>query len=270
MRSSLRAHPISTAATMALSRSALSIGVCAVLALFAVDAHAQNDRRGPPTWSAGVMGIVRDTPYRQADSDNIVVPFLGYEGERLYFRGLNLGWKLDRAADIQIELIARARLDGFEADDSPAFVGMDERERSLELGASASRALGPGRIEFAAFTDALDRSGGQELDLMWRGDFGRGPFRVQPEVGLRWQSADLADYYFGVRADEATALRPAYRAGSALLPRVAVNALAPLGGQWSVFARLSFDDLPSEITDSPLVDRGSERRAFIGLVYGFR
>jgi outer membrane protein len=232
--------------------------------------QAQNDRRGPPTWSAGVMGIVRDTPYREADSDNIVVPFVGYEGERVYFRGLNLGWKLDPAADIRVELIARARLDGFEAKDSPVFAGMDERERSLELGASASRALGPGRIEFAAFTDALDRSGGQELDLMWRGDFGQGPFRVQPEIGLRWQSEDLVDYYFGVRANEATALRPAYRGDSALLPRVAVNALAPLGGQWSVFARLSFDDLPSEITDSPLVARGSERRAFIGLVYGFR
>ncbi|MFN7784388.1 MAG: MipA/OmpV family protein [Lysobacterales bacterium] len=255
---------------MSFVRSLSSLGLLATLALPALDAQAQNDRRGPPTWSVGVMGIVRDTPYRQADSDNIVVPFVGYEGERVYFRGLNLGWKLDPTADVQVELIARARLDGFEAKDSPVFAGMAERERSLELGASASRALGPGRIEFAAFTDALDRSGGQELDLMWRGDFGRGPFRVQPEAGLRWQSEDLVDYYFGVRADEATTLRPAYRAGSALVPRVAVNALAPLGGQWSLFARLSYDDLPAEITDSPLVDRGSERRAFIGLVYGFR
>ena len=255
---------------MSFARPLASLGLLATLALPTPDALAQNDRRGPPTWSVGVMGIVRDTPYRQADSDNIVVPFVGYEGERVYFRGLNLGWKLDPTADVQVELIARARLDGFEAKDSPVFAGMAERERSLELGASASRALGPGRIEFAAFTDALDRSGGQELDLMWRGDFGRGPFRVQPEAGLRWQSEDLVDYYFGVRAEEATTLRPAYRAGSALVPRVAVNALAPLGGQWSLFARLSYDDLPAAITDSPLVDRGSERRAFIGLVYGFR
>ena len=216
------------------------------------------------------MGIVRDTPYRDADSDSLVVPFLGYEGERLYLRGLNLGWKLDPQAAIQIELIARARLDGFDAKDSPVFAGMEERERSLEIGASAGRALGPGRIEFAAFIDVLDRSGGQELDLMWRGDFGRGPFRIQPEAGLRWQSADLVDYYFGVRADEATTSRAAYRAGSAVLPRFAVNALAPLGGRWSLFARVSFDDLPDEITDSPLVERGSERRGFVGLVYGFR
>lgn len=255
---------------MSLDRTLSSITLLAALALPAWEAQAQNDRRGPPTLSAGVMGIVRDTPYREADNDSLLVPVFQYEGERLYFRGLNLGWRLDPQAPIQVELIARARLDGFEAKDSPVFAGMAERERSLELGASASRALGPGRVEFAAFTDALDRSGGQELDLMWRGDFGQGPFRVQPEVGLRWQSEDLVDYYFGVRAAEATALRPAYRGDSALVPRVAVNALAPLGGQWSVFARLSFDDLPSEITDSPLVDRGSERRAFIGLIYGFR
>lgn len=255
---------------MSSVRPASLIAVFAALLLPTADALAQNDRRGPPTLSAGVMGIVRDTAYREADNDSLVVPVFQYEGERLYFRGLNLGWRLDPQAPIQVELIARARLDGFEAKDSPVFVGMAERKRSLEVGASASRAVGPGRVEFAAFTDALDRSGGQELDLMWRGDFGQGPFRVQPELGLRWQSEDLVDYYFGVRTDEAIAGRAAYRGDSALVPRVAVNALAPLGGQWSVFARLSFDELPSEITDSPLVDRGSERRAFIGLVYGFR
>ncbi len=216
------------------------------------------------------MGIVRDTPYRDADSDNLLVPFLQYEGERLYFRGLALGWRVDPEAEIQIELIARTRLDGFEAQDSPVFAGMAERKRSLELGANVSRALGPGRVAVEVFTDALDRSGGQELDLLWRGDIGRGPFRLQPEFGLRWQSSDLVDYYYGVRADEAVAGRPAYRAGSALVPRVALNGLAPLGGNWGLFARLSYDDLPAEITDSPLVDRGSERRAFIGLVYGFR
>ncbi|WP_395794536.1 MipA/OmpV family protein [Aquimonas sp.] len=255
---------------MSFSRSAARIGTYVIFATLAADAHAQNERPGPPTWSAGVMGIVRDTPYREADSDSLVVPSLGYEGERLYLRGLNLGWKFDPDAAIEIELIARARLDGFEAKDSPVFAGMQERERSLELGASAGRALGPGRIEFAAFADVLDRSGGQELDLMWRGDFGRGPFRIQPEAGLRWQSADLVDYYFGVRPSEATASRAAYRAGSAVLPRIAINALAPLGGRWSLFARVSVDDLPDEITDSPLVERGSERRAFVGLVYGFR
>lgn len=216
------------------------------------------------------MAIVRDTPYRDADNDNLLVPFLQYESERLYFRGLALGWRVDPQADTQIELIARARLDGFEAKDSPTFIGMVERERSLEVGANVSRALGPGRIAFEVFTDALDRSAGQEADLMWRGDFGRGPFRVQPELGLRWQSSDLVDYYFGVRANEARIDRPAYRASSALMPRVALNGIAPIGGNWAVFTRLSYDRLPAEITDSPLVKRDSERRAFSGLVYAFR
>lgn len=216
------------------------------------------------------MGIVRDTPYRQADDDSLLVPFVQYEGERVYFRGLNLGYRLNPGADIEVDVVARARLDGFEAEDSPVFAGMAERERSLELGAAARRSLGPGQIEFSAFADALDRSGGQELDLAWRGDFGRGPFRVLPELALRWQSADLVDYYFGVRASEATAARPAYRAGSALVPRAALNLRAPLNGAWSVFARLSYDRLPDAVTDSPLVDRSSERRLFLGLVYGFR
>ncbi len=250
-------------------RIASFIFFCAV-GMLAASAHAQSDPQNRPTWSAGVLGIVRDTPYRDADNDSLVVPFLQYESEHLFFRGLALGWRLDPESAIKVEVIARARLDGFEAKDSPTFLGMDERERSLEFGVNASRALGPGRIAVEAFTDALNRSSGQELDLMWRGDFGRGPFRLQPEIGLRWQSSDLVDYYYGVRAHEALAGRPEYRAGSALVPRVALNGIAPLGGSWGMFVRLSYDDLPAEITDSPLVDRDSERRAFIGLVYGFR
>jgi len=251
-------------------RSVLCSAVLVALSFSSLAVLAQEARPGPSTWSAGVMGIVRDTPYLEADNDNLVVPFVQYEGERLYFRGLALGWRVDPEAEIRIELIARARLDGFEAKDSPVFAGMAERKRSLELGANASRQLGPGRIAFEVFTDALDRSGGQELDLLWRGDFGRGPFRLQPELGLRWQSSDLVDYYFGVRANEALLGRPAYRADSALVPRIALNGFAPLGGNWGLFARLSYDDLPAEITDSPLVGSDSERRAFIGLVYGFR
>ena len=69
-----------------------------------------------------------------------------------------------------------------------------------------------------------------------------------------------------MRPDEATASRPAYRAGSALVPRVAVSGLVPLSGRWSLFARLSVDRLPGAIADSPLVDRSSERRAFLGIV----
>jgi MipA family protein len=233
------------------------------------EASAQASREGPPRWSFGAMTIVRDTPYARADNDTLLVPLLQYEGERVYFRGLSLGWRLPPQGPVQVDLIARARLDGFKAKDSPVFAGMATRQRSIEVGAAASTAAGPGRIEFAAFTDALDRSGGQELDLMWRGDFGRGPLRLQPEAGLRWQSRDLVDYYFGVRPQEATATRPAYRAGSALVPRLALSSLVPLSGGWSLFARVSVDRLPGSIEDSPLVDRASERRAFIGLLRGF-
>lgn len=247
---------------------ALALSLLSLMAVAPSVATAQEARQGPPPWSFGLMTIVRDTPYAQADNDTLVVPLLQYEGERLYFRGLSLGWRLEPQGPVQVELIARARLDGFKAKDSPVFAGMATRQRSIELGASASTAMGPGRIEFAAFTDALDRSGGQELDLMWRGDFRRGPLRLQPEAGLRWQSSDLVDYYFGVRPEEAIAGRPTYRAGSALVPRLALSSLMPLSGGWSLFARASLDRLPGTIENSPLVDRASERRIFIGFLRG--
>ena len=60
--------------------------------------------------------------------------------------------------------------------------------------------------------DALNVTKGDELRLGYSYDWKSGRWHLRPALTLMLRSARLNDYYYGVRADEATANRPAIHA----------------------------------------------------------
>lgn len=246
---------------MPLQRLALSV---ALLCLSA-GAVAQ-----PPRWSLAALAIWRDIPYRQADSDLLVVPAVQFEGERAYLRGLRLGWRAAGDRQLGLDLIAQARMDGYSADDSPFLAGMATRQRSLDAGLAGYWRTAAGDLEASVVSDTLGRHRGQAAHLAWAWPVRRGPLLVRPELGLRWWSANLVDYYAGVRPGEARPDRPAWRGGSAVIAEAAVGAVLALDRRWSLFGRLGYERLPSGITDSPLIDRDQALVGLFGVSYGLR
>ena len=96
-----------------------------------------------------------------------------------------------------------------------------------------------------------------------------GGWRLLPGVSVAWQSEDMVDYYYGVRPGEALVGRPAYSPGSAIIPEVSLLATHPVGERWEFFARAGHAWLPSEITNSPLVDQDGRLSVIVGLGYTF-
>lgn len=225
---------------------------------------------GQPRWTFGLLAFNRNAPYRDLDEGNYVVPLVRFEGERAYLRGLRGGWRLYNQGGFEVAAIAQARLDGFDADDSDFLTGMQDRRPSIDVGMSADwRVKGIGNFEAAVVVDALDRSGGSEVSLGWNGLVRAGQWFVIPGVSGRWQDASLVDYYYGVRADEALPGRPAYRPGAAFKPEVSVLLNRSFGSKrrWSFFARAAHEWLPSNITDSPIVQGDGNTSIFVGLGY---
>ncbi len=222
----------------------------------------------PPRWTVGVIAADRDAPYTGLDEDLLVVPLVRFEGERLYLRGLRAGWRLLDTPTYELALIGQARLDGYDARDSLFLTGMADRRASLDLGlASTWTSKKIGAIELSVAADALDRSGGTELAASWNLLFRAGGWTVVPGASLRWQNADLVDYYYGVRGSEAIVGRPAYTGDAALTPDVSVLATLPFAQRWTLFVRASHAWLPSEIADSPIVDDDRSTALFLGLGY---
>ncbi|MFY2763463.1 MipA/OmpV family protein [Arenimonas sp. MALMAid1274] len=219
-----------------------------------------------PRWTFGVLAADRDAPYRDLDEDLLVVPLVRFEGEDFYLRGLRGAWRLSRSDRHELALFGQVRTDGYDSKDSDFLTGMDDRRMSLDLGI-ASTWTSPrfGALELSLAGDALDRSGGFEAAASWNALFRAGGWTFIPGVAVRWQDASLVDYYYGVRNDEAIAGRPAYEADSAVVPDVSLLATRPLSKRWTIFARASHAWLPSEISNSPIVDDDGSTGLMIGL-----
>ncbi|KAA2283968.1 MipA/OmpV family protein [Arenimonas fontis] len=242
----------------------------AAIALAAPPVAAQDggrgeDRKGPPRWTFGGLLIDRADPYADIDRDPLLVPLVRFEGERAYLRGLRAGWRFVDRDDFELAGLAQARLNGYEAKDSPALAGMARRRSSLDLGLAATWRTPLGGIELALLQDALDRSGGREASLTWGLPFRRGGWGFLPALALRWQDADLVDYYYGVRPGEALPDRPAYEGDTALVAELSLLVERRLGPRWSLFARIGHSRYPGEIADSPIVERDHASSVMIGL-----
>jgi len=237
-------------------------------ALLLATAPALAQQSGPPRWTFGVLAADRDAPYVGLDEGLLVVPLVRFEGERAYLRGLRGGWRLRDTDNHELSVFAQARTDGYNTDDSAFLAGMADRKFSLDLGIASTWTIDKvGAIEAAVSADALDRSGGYEAALSWNGLFRAGGFTFVPGVSARWQSDDIIDYYYGVRASEALPGRAAYRGEAAMTHDLSLLMQRPLGPRWTLFARASHAWLPSEISSSPIVSRDKMTSVFVGLGY---
>ena len=130
-----------------------------------------------------------------------------------------------------------------------------------------------GNIGLDWVTDTLGNHDGQETRLTYvkevRSAFGMDELTLRPMFGLSWRSSNLNDYYYGVRAKEATATRPQYKSGDSANPYVGIGLDYQIAERWSIFSLFRNQWLGSDISDSPIVDQHSKISVILGLVYRF-
>lgn len=254
----------------AFALALLALSPCAM-------AQAGADNQG---WTFGLAAGVLDSPYVGEGTRVRPFPLVSFEGERFFWRGLSGGMHLYEEGGIRIDALLSARLDGFDIDDlsasglrgnglNPAL--LEDRDDGLDAGFRAQWQGGAGQITFQALGDVSGASDGYELSLEYGYRLRAGRAFVTPYVGAEWRSSDLTRYYYGTLDEEVARGVQAYAPGSVLVPRVGVNFISPLAGKWQIFASAQYRFLPDELTDSPLLERGSDGAGLIaiGLSRGF-
>ena len=217
----------------------------------------------------GFGAVVSGEPYEGVSSNVYPVPLFGYEGERLYLRGITGGYRLIKAGGWSIGPTLRPRFDGYDASDSSALRGMDDRRASIDGGVDLSWRTDWGLISTVFVTDLLGEHDGQELEVSYTIMFPYAGFTVIPSVGARWRSQQLAEYYYGVRPDEVRAGRPAYKPDAAITPVASVALRRELSEKWGFLLAAQYEWLDDEIRDSPIVDDNSTLSMLLGLTYTF-
>ncbi|TWI00331.1 outer membrane protein [Luteimonas cucumeris] len=200
------------------------------------------------------------------DTRTYVVPTIAYEGERVFFRGINGGVHLLQRDGFELDAIVAVRLDGWDAEDLDATrlaaVGIDrallsDRDAGLDAGLELAWTGRAGKISLSAKGDIINASGGVEVALDYRSAFRVGPGLLTPHVGVSHWSGGLSDYYYGTLPEEEKRGVPRYRPGSAVVPEVGLGYLQRLRDRWLFVAAVDYRWLPSSIVDSPLVDDDS-------------
>ena len=210
------------------------------------------------------------SPYRGYDRDTDLMPQFRYDSQYFYLQSDRIGLKLENA-QTRYELFLRRRLEGFATDRVPeSMVGMEKRSAGDDLGIAVRYRLGAGFLYGEAMQNVSDESEGTEIRLGYRYErWWTGRLRWRPYVTLAWRDADLNNYYYGVRPEEATAERPAYQPGSGTNLELGVLAAYRLAERWQVLAGAGLTRWSSGVSDSPVAEDGTQPYFMLGLMYGF-
>jgi len=229
----------------------------------------QGAESGNPEVFVGAGAVISSKPYDGVDSRTYPVPLFGYEGRRLYLRGITGGYRLLKIKGWSIGPTVRPRFEGYRASDSSALSGMKNRNATIDAGVDMSWRTSWGLLSAVFVTDILAAHDGHELELSYTAMFPYAGFDVMPGAALRWRSTNLTDYYYGVRPNEVRAGRPAYSPDDAITPLVRVAVRRKLSDRWGLLLAGQYEWLDREIRDSPVIDEDHIVSALFGVTYSF-
>jgi len=260
------------------TRSALFRLASACLLMFALcsTARAQTDPLFEAIDLSGRAGIglaVQSftSPYEGVDQVNDFLPLYLYEGKFFYLHSYRAGFRLPATDKFQAELFVAHRFEGFPYDETPdSLVGMEARSPGLDGGIGALYTSPIGDFTAELRNDISDESNGTELRAGYGLKLRRGKFLWHPYVRFSFRDADLNNYYYGVRPEEATAQRPAYIAGDGFNYGLGLYGQYKLTRNWKIVAGIGADKLSKEIENSPIVDKSWLITGTAGILYDFQ
>jgi outer membrane scaffolding protein for murein synthesis (MipA/OmpV family) len=211
------------------------------------------------------------SPYIGKKNDTVAIPLLSYENQYLRFFANTLDFKLPSVGNFEFALRGRLPFGGsYKASDSVYLAGMADRKASFDVGAAATWDTSLGKASFEYLYDVSGHSKGSKFKVGFEHSyiFDR-RFEVVPHVEFTHQDAKSVDYYFGVKAIEATSVRPEYIGKATNNTEIGVRFAYAIDPR----QRLLFDVVNTRfgdsITDSPLVSRKSIPSLKAGYIYRF-
>ncbi|MBN8647584.1 MAG: MipA/OmpV family protein [Caulobacterales bacterium] len=240
--------------------------ISSVLALMATCANAQNVET---KWSVGGGVAYFSAPFKGAKNKTVPLPYIGYEGEKFSASILGLSYRVFGDENFSVSAIASPRFQLIDPKDSTFMTGMSKRKSSVDIGVSAALKSDFGAFNVDIVTDALSVHKGSQVSANYTFPFEVGKLGVMPSVGVTWQSSKLADYYYGVRANEVKANRAKYVVGDATIPNLGLKISYPVKENIDLVSINSFEFLPKDITRNSIIDKKTNIGSMLAVIYKF-
>ena len=221
-------------------------------------------------WIFGGGVAVTDPGYVGYSRQITPFPLVFYHYGRFFFAGISAGYLLSNGEHYRFSLVVSPQFNRLKASDSPQLAGIQTRQWSLQGGANLDLFGAWGRFNLGVFHDLLDRNNGAGANAAYHYPVQLGAWTLTPGLGLRWESAKLTNYYYGVSPAEAIPGRPAYSPGSSTNPFVELSLSTSISDHWQFRGALQYLRFANAIHDSPIVDRSGSPTLFISFVYNPR
>lgn len=249
-----------------------TITIAGALAAVSSQTLAQEEAQDGRHWTVGVAAAWSPSPYKDYDNQSWALPMVGYEGERVYFRGAALGYKLYKADadEISVSLgLLPLRYKASRSDD-PAMRRLNDRNFSGMSGLNWNHREAWGMVSASVQWKVIGSGNGYMADLRYAYPWRVGRVMVVPTVGLRYWSASLNQTYYGISAKESSRSGLArYDTEDSLTAFGSLMASYQLTQSWSVMGMANIARLSATVRNSPMVDATTARGYTLGVNYRF-
>jgi len=228
----------------------------------------------------------RSNPLVFSDDLPIVLDLdIAYFGEHFFFDNGDLGLTFANNDLVTASAMARVRSDrvffsrteirfvdvGLAGDPlaETTEVVVPDRNYAVEAGIELLSDGRWGYLQANAFHDVSNTHNGYEIDVDYGIGFRVGLWYFQPSVGASYKSAELNDYYWGVRPEESSAALPAYQAGAGVNTRARLRATYNFSRHLMLTLSAEYERINDEAADSPIVTDSGVFGYFAGLGYRF-
>jgi outer membrane protein len=253
-------------------------------ALCAQPAVEPTDRESP--WEIGIaFGYgKRSNPLVQSDDIPVLVDIdIAWYGKRWFFDNGDVGrtlldndrFTLNATARLNSDRVFFSKTDteyveifSFTGPVPPEPIEVPDRDYALEAGLELLSDGDWGYFHATGHHDVSDTHDGYELYVNYGRVFRRQRWFIEPSLGASYKSADLNDYYWGVRPEESNLALPEHRAGAGWNLHARLATTYQLTRNWSFAASARYERLSSEAWASPLAEERSVKSAFVG--FGFK
>lgn len=197
--------------------------------------------------------------------------------------GTEFGYQLYVEDKWQVDLIAKAYLQGYDSKSLIEYGGGDDK---LLAGLTDRQATGGVALRYSHyFNDALfsidfaygsagddvngKHVGGLIVDSFYSYLLPYRNWDIYLGGGLTYISQNLVDYYIGVSPEESTDVRAEYTAKGGFRGQLEVYAQYPLSASWSFNAGITHSIFTNDVKESPLVDESQVTQVMLGVLYVF-
>lgn len=243
-----------------------------VLVLVLCSLYAQESQEKQKV-TIGLGPYVQTQPYKGVDTLLLPSPVIFFDNGLFYVRWSQFGvyflGEKGKEFSWGLSLTAQPRVYGYKAEDSKYLKGMDDRENTFEGGLSLAAKYHDSYIETMLLTDMFARYESWIFKTEIGTKYELGNFTFYPSVIIVYESNDFVNYYYGVKAKEATVNRPEFTPGAGFQLGAQTYIKYPITKEFAGLVNLRFNCIPTSAINSPLLDEEYIYSGLVSIIYTF-